>query len=83
MTLLHDYVIIEPITQTKTASGLIIPVQATEKQLKGVVKYVGTDVEHEEIKEGAKVIFDKLNSSPAPENDGMFMCQEQDVIAIL
>lgn len=82
--LLHDYVIITLKTEEKTKSGLYIPTSQQEKQLKGVVKMIGKDVDDEDLKVGSTVIFDRLNSSPSPEGDeNDMMCQYDDVIMII
>ena len=85
MILLHDYVLVKPITETKTNSGIILTAKAEERQMKGEVVEVGTDVEDDSLKEGSIVVFDKLNSSPSPEDLGedYLLCQYDDIIAIL
>lgn len=82
--LLHDYVIITLKTEEKTKSGLLyVPTSQQEKQLKGVVKMIGKDIEDEDLKIGSTVIFDRLNSSPSPEGDEQdVMCQYDDIIII-
>ena len=41
MRLLHDYILIRPLTEEKTSSGIILTIEAQSKQLKGIIKHVG------------------------------------------
>lgn len=80
--LLHDYILVTPITEEKTKSGIILTVQSQEKQLVGKVEKVGLDVEN--VEEGDTVVYDKLNSSPITIEDKEYtICQYDDIIAVL
>ena len=78
--LLHDYVYIEHVTEEKTKSGLYIPTNEVDKQLKGRVLMVGKDIDDENIKVGTVVYFDKLNASPFLDN---YLIEYSDIIAVI
>jgi co-chaperonin GroES (HSP10) len=52
---LDDYLVIEPLDETETASGLIVPVNEAAQCRTGIVAAVGPDVEH--VEPGDKVLF--------------------------
>ena len=83
--LLHDYLIIKPLVEEVTKGGIILAAQAQEKQMKGEVVLVGKDIDDEDIKVGAVVLFDKLNSTDAPKELGEEnrLCQYEDILAII
>lgn len=84
MRLLHDYILIRQLTEEKTSSGIILTIEAQSKQLKGIIKHVGSDIEDASIVEGVTVIFDKLNSSEIEiEGEKYIICQYDDIICIL
>lgn len=84
MILFRDYVVIEPLVETKTSSGIILTKEAESRQLKGRVVEIGVDVDID-IKEDDVVVFDKLNSSPCPEEIGSnyLLCMQEDIICKL
>ena len=52
--------------EAKTASGIIIPDNAKEKPLEGIVKAVSKEVQYDEnlpLKEGDKVVFAKYSGT--------------------
>jgi co-chaperonin GroES (HSP10) len=84
MKLLHDYILINPIKEEQTQSGIIIPVDVQNKQLVGEIAAIGSDIEDENLHVKSKVLYDKLNSSDIEvEHIKYVICQYQDVIAIL
>lgn len=85
MILLKDYIVVKPLIEEKTSGGIILASAVTDKQMKGEIVLKGKDVEDEDIKVGAIVLFDKMNSTPAPEpfGEGLKLCQEEDILAIL
>ena len=52
---LDDHVVVEPLDETETASGLIVPVNEAAQCRTGIVAAVGPDVES--IEPGDKVLF--------------------------
>jgi chaperonin GroES len=52
---LDDHLVIEPLDETETASGLIVPVNEAAQCRTGIVAAVGPDVEG--IEPGDKVLF--------------------------
>ena len=83
--LLHDYLIVKPLVEEVTKSGIILATQVQEKQMKGEVILVGKDIEDEDIKVGTIVLFDKMNSTTAPKELGEEnkLYQYEDILAIL
>ena len=84
---LADRVIIEPkAAETKTAGGLIIPDNAKEKPLEGVVVAVGpgtTDVKME-VKNGDTVLYGKYAGTEITVDGKEYLIMRQnDVLAIL
>ncbi len=52
---LDDYLVIEPLEENETASGLIVPVNEATLVRTGIVAAVGPDVEN--VEPGDKVLF--------------------------
>ena len=52
---LDDYLVIEPLDETETASGLIVPVNEATQVRTGIVAAIGPDVEN--VEPGDKVLF--------------------------
>jgi len=52
---LDDHIVLEPLDETETASGLIVPVNEAAQCRTGIVAAVGPDVET--IEPGDKVLF--------------------------
>jgi len=52
---LEDYLVVEPLDETETASGLIVPVNETATTRTGIVAEVGPDVTG--LEPGDKVLF--------------------------
>ena len=52
---LDDYVVIEPLEDAETASGLIVPVNEASQIKTGIVAAVGPDVAH--VEPGDKVLY--------------------------
>ena len=82
---MHDYLIVKPLVEEVTKSGIILATQVQEKQMKGEVILVGKDIEDEDIKVGTIVLFDKMNSTTAPKELGEEnkLCQYEDILAIM
>lgn len=84
---LADRVIIEPkAAETKTAGGLIIPDNAKEKPLEGVVVAVGpgtSDVKME-VKNGDTVLYGKYAGTEITvEGKEYLIMRQNDVLAVL
>lgn len=52
---LDDYLVIEPLDESETASGLIVPVNEATQVRTGIVAAVGPEVEN--VEPGDKVLF--------------------------
>jgi|SRR5579872_349261 len=52
---LEDFLVVEPLDETETASGLIVPVNETATTRTGIVAEVGPDVTG--VEPGDKVLF--------------------------
>jgi co-chaperonin GroES (HSP10) len=52
---LDDHIVVEPLDETETASGLIVPMNEAAQCRTGIVSAVGPDVET--VEPGDKVIF--------------------------
>ena len=52
---LDDWIVIEPLDETETATGLIVPVNEATQTLTGIVAAVGPDVSL--VEPGDKVLF--------------------------
>ena len=84
MILLHDYLLIEPVVEETTKSGIILSVQNQERQLIGIIKSIGKDIDDRDLEINSKVVYDKLNSSPITIEDKDYqIIQYDDVIAKL
>jgi len=84
---LADRVLIKPLpAETKTASGLILPDSAKEKQQKGTVIAVGKGTKDEPmtVKVGDTVLFGKYAGTELVlENDDYLIMREIDILAIV
>jgi chaperonin GroES len=84
---LADRVLVKPAdAEEKTASGIIIPDSAKEKQLKGEVIAVGKGTKDEEmiLKEGDKVLYGKYAGTEIELNETKYLIMRQsDVLAII
>lgn len=72
--------------ETKTSSGIIIPDNAKEKPLMGVVKAIGSKVAEECqcIKEGDTVVFGKYKGSEIKlDNEEFIVLDLEDVLGII
>ncbi|MWV62042.1 co-chaperone GroES [Helicobacter saguini] len=71
--------------EKKTASGLIIPDNATEKPSIGVVKEISKEVEKAgEIKKGDKVLFGKYKGSEVKlDNKDYIVLDDEDILGVL
>lgn len=59
---LGERVLVERLEEdTKTASGIIIPDNAKEKPLEGIVKAIGSEVK--DVKENDKIVFGKYSGT--------------------
>lgn len=82
--LMHDYILVVPVTEGKTKSGILLTLDAQEKQLVGTVKAIGKDIDDRDLEIGSSIVFDKLNSSKITIQDVEYtIIQYDDVIAIL
>ena len=82
--LMHDYILVEPVTEEKTKSGILLTLDTQEKQLVGTVKAIGKDIDDRDLDIGSSIIFDKLNSSQITIQDVEYtIIQYDDVFAIL
>jgi chaperonin GroES len=84
---LADRVLIKPLeAETTTASGLIIPDSAKEKQQKGTVIAVGTGTKDEAmtVKIGDTVLFGKYAGTELVLEDTEYLImRESDILAII
>lgn len=71
--------------ETKTSSGIIIPDNAKEKPLIGVIRAVSKKVEKDgEVKVGDNVIFDKYKGSEVKiDGKEYVVIDEEDLLGIL
>lgn len=92
MKLLFDNVLIkreEP--EEKSAGGIIMPADATEKSLYGVVKHVGTGKIQKDgslspmsVKVGDRVLFDKYGPTELKiEGENLWLMTEDRIIAVV
>lgn len=69
-------------TETKTASGILLPDQAREKAKVAEVLAVGKDVK--EVKVGDRIIYSEYGPSRFKQgNDELLIIKEEDVLAYL
>ncbi len=54
---LDDYIVVEPLDETETATGLIVPVNEASQCRTGIVAAVGPDVSA--VEPGDKVLFSR------------------------
>ena len=84
---LADRVMIEPLpAETTTASGLIIPDSAKEKQQKGAVMAVGSGTKDEPmtVKVGDTVLYGKYSGTEIVfEGTEYLIMRESDILAIV
>lgn len=84
---LADRVLVEPLqAETTTASGLIIPDSAKEKQQKGTVIAVGKGTKEEPmtVKVGDTVLFGKYGGTELVIEDTEYLImRESDILAIV
>lgn len=84
---LADRVIIEPAaSETKTASGIIIPDSAKEKPQKGTVVAVGNGTKDQPltVKKGDEVLYGKYAGTEITlEGKNYLIMRESDILAIL
>ena len=84
---LADRVLIEPVeAETTTASGLIIPDSAKEKQQKGTVLAVGNGTKDEPmtVKVGDTVLYGKYAGTELKlDGKDYLMMRESDILAII
>ena len=80
-------IIVEPVeAETKTASGIIIPDSAKEKQQKGIVVATGKGKHDEpmEIKVGDSVLFGKYSGTEVHIDDKKYLVMNQsDILVVL
>ncbi|MCI7411383.1 co-chaperone GroES [Helicobacter bilis] len=71
--------------EKKTASGLIIPDNATEKPSIGVIKEVSKEVEKDdEVKKGDKVLFGKYKGNEVKiDNKDFIVLESEDILGVL
>ena len=84
---IHDYVLIKPIDpETKTASGILIPDSAIEKQSRGTVVANGDGLKDQPmtVKKGDMVIYKKSAGIELDyEGEKHLLMQEVDILAII
>ena len=89
---LHDRVIVKRLEEErKTASGIVIPDNATEKPDQGEVLAIGTGkvledgtVRALEVKVGDKVLFGKYSGQVVKvDGDELLVMREEDIMAVL
>ena len=89
---LHDRVIVKRIdSETKTASGIVIPDTAAEKPDQGEVLAVGPGRKNEEVKVialnvavGVRVLFGKYSGQTVKvDGDELHVMREEDLFAVV
>jgi chaperonin GroES len=89
---LHDRVIVERLdSETKTASGIVIPDNAAEKPDQGVVQAVGPGKRNEKgdfvalnVKVGDRVLFGKYSGQTVKvEGKELLVMREEDLFAVV
>ena len=89
---LHDRVLVKRIeSETKTASGIIIPDTAKEKPIEGKVMAVGSGLRNEngtviplEVKEGDHVLFGKWSGTEIKiDGEDYLVMKESDIVGII
>jgi chaperonin GroES len=89
---LHDRVIIKRLeAETKSAGGIVIPDNATEKPIKGEVVAIGTGKILEDgkvrplaVKAGDKVLFGKYSGTEIKmDGQELLVMREEDLMAVI
>ena len=89
---LHDRVIVKRIdSETKTASGIVIPDNAAEKPDQGEVLAVGPGKRNDDgkvspvdLKVGDKVLFGKYSGTTVKvDGDELLVMREEDIMAVV
>jgi chaperonin GroES len=89
---LHDRVIIKRLdTETKTASGIVIPDNATEKPDQGEILAVGAGKRDDsgkiialDVKVGDRVLFGKYAGQTVKvDGDELLVMREEDIMAVV
>ena len=71
-------------TESKTASGIIIPDTAQEKTQVAVVIAVGDDKEKIKVKDGDRIMYDKYSGTSIKiEGEDHLILKADDIIAII
>ena len=71
-------------TESKTASGIIIPDTAQEKTQTAVVVAVGDDIEKIKVKAGERVMYDKYaGTSIKIDGEDHLILKAADIIAVI
>ena len=81
---LGENVLIEPAkTDTKTASGIVLPDASGEKPQEGLVVAIGEDKKIK-VKAGQKVIYSKYSGNEIKMNDKEYLLvKNEDILAIV
>ncbi len=87
---LNDSVLIQPLAEKKTPSGIVIPETAKEKPQEGKVVAVGSgrvengELIKPEVKKGDKVIYKKWGGSEIKiEGKEYLIVKSEDILAVL
>lgn len=89
---LHDRVLVKRLeSETKTASGIIIPDTAKEKPAEGKVAAVGSGIRQEngtviplEVKEGDHILFNKWSGTEIKvDGEDFIVMKESDIVGII
>ncbi|MBO6835493.1 MAG: co-chaperone GroES [Alphaproteobacteria bacterium] len=89
---LHDRVLVKRVeSETKTASGIIIPDTAQEKPMQGKVLAVGTGTVKEDgsvrkldVKKGDTILFGKWSGTEVKiDGDELLIMKESDIMGII
>lgn len=89
---LHDRVLVKRLeSETKTASGIIIPDTAKEKPSEGKVVATGSGTRHEngsviplEVKDGDHILFNKWSGTEVKvDGEDYIVMKESDIIGII
>ena len=80
---LFDRIIVERCkAESKTAGGIIIPDNAKEKPIEGIVIAVGKQVK--DIKKGEKILFSKFTGSEVKDDNKIYLImRELDVLGVV
>lgn len=87
---LHDRVIIQRIEETKTAGGILIPENATEKPSRGKVlaagpgKYENGNLRKLDVKVGDEVLFGKYSGTEIKmAGKDLLVMREEDIMGVV